>query len=153
MPAYSRGVNPRIAEEPFEPYAHIHLIENLIEEEDQAKPVVMKSPLNFSAISSAQSSVNHTPQISKISSPQPVLGPGGVPATQNQVSNTTIGQHQTSKFPFGGAAQPMQQQTIYDPVTGGHYKAFSDDMRQLQPKKFVNYAEKLNYFGTKKLID
>ena len=26
-------------------------------------------------------------------------------------------------------------------------------MRKLRPKKFVNYAEKLNYFGTKKLID
>ena len=83
MPAYQRAPNLRTADEPDEPYAHIHLIENLIEEEDQAKPFVMKSPLNFSAISSAQSSVNHTPQISKLSSPQPIVGPGGAPVTQN----------------------------------------------------------------------
>ena len=52
-----------------------------------------------------------------------------------------------------GEEHKLPYSSSYDPVTGGHYKAFSDDMRQLQPKKFVNYAEKLNYFGTKKLID
>lgn len=65
-----RGPNYRIAEEPEEPYAHMHLIERLIDEEgEKTKPVVMNSPLNFSAISSAHSSVNHTPQLSKLNSP------------------------------------------------------------------------------------
>ena len=157
-----KGPKTRVAEEPDEPYAHIHLIERLIDEEgDKTKPVVMKSPLNFSAISSAHSSVNHTPQLSNLNSPQPVVPTQTGPSTVNTVPTAAAGltgQMGVQSTGIGGGVAPsapshaaQQYSNYYNP--GVHYKAYSDDMRKLRPKKFVNYAEKLNYFGTKKLID